>query len=273
MGIVTRAKGWCLAAAAGAVFSGIAGGLVLRLASADDKNAAAADEYGSITGQFVLDGEVPELKPLVAMGDGSVNNAAICAAADIPDESLIVDAATKGIADVFVYLSKAGKIHPQLQKSAKEEVEFDQEGCRFVPRALVVRTDQIVRVKSNDDCAHNTKTNPLSNQPANFVLAANDRMGVEVRNRLPERRPVAVECNVHAWMKAHWLIIDHPYGTVSDREGKFTIGDLPAGEHELALWQERAGYIDRKYKVKVVAGRTTELGTIKVPAEKFVDVK
>jgi hypothetical protein len=269
---VNRKKILHLAAAAVAL-SAVAGGLVLSFATADEKDGAAGGEFGAITGQFVLDGDIPELKPLVEMGDASVNNAAICAAADIPDESLVVDPRTKGIANVFVFLPKAGKVHPQLKESGKKELDFDQEGCRFIPRALVVRTDQAVRVKSNDDCAHNTKTNTLSNQPANFVLAANDRTGVEVKNRLPERRPIEVQCNVHPWMKAHWLIIDHPYGTVSDKEGKFRIVDLPAGEHEFVLWQERAGYVERKYKVQVVAGKTTDVGTIKVPAEKFVDGK
>src|SRR5258708_15842572 len=125
-------KIWCFAAAAGGLIA-IAGGWISRGAAADDKNAAADGEFGTITGQFVLDGEIPRLKPRVEKGDLSVNDPAICAAADIPDESLVVDPATKGIANVFVYLPKAENVRPQLKESNKKEVDFDQEGCRFIP--------------------------------------------------------------------------------------------------------------------------------------------
>jgi hypothetical protein len=243
-----------------------------RAATAEDQatDEKAADEaYGTIVGQLVLEGEIPQLKPLVVAGALGVNDPAICAAADIPDDSLVIDRESKGIANVFVYLPKADKVHPKLKESEKKEVDFDQKGCRFIPHALFVRTDQVVLVKSSDNCAHNTRTVPLKNQPLNTSLAANDRTGVPFKNRIPERLPVKVECNIHGWMNARWLILDHPYGTISDGQGKFKIADLPEGEHELVVWQERVGYIERKYKVSVVAGKMTDLGTIKVPAAKF----
>ena len=247
-----------------------------RAATAQDKGTEekATDEaYGTIVGQFVIEGEIPQLKPLVVAGAANVNVAPICAAANIPDDSLVVDPKTKGIANIFVYLPKAEKVHPKLKASEKKEVDFDQTGCRFIPHALFVRTDQVVLVKSSDNCAHNTRTVPLKNQQLNIALAPNDRIGVPFKNRLPERLPIEIQCNIHNWMKARWLILDHPYGAVSDAQGKFTIADLPAGEHELVLWQERIGYVEKKYKVTVVAGKTTDLGTIQVPAAKFTENK
>src|SRR5262245_4166008 len=158
-----------------------------------------AGEYGTITGQFLLEGTIPQLNAVVTAGDMKVNDPAICSAADVPDDSLVVDPAMKGIANVFVYLPKAEKVHPKLVASKVKEVNFDQKACRFVPHALLVRTDQAVRVKSSDNCVHNTKTNPLKNQPVNFALQANDRTGQEVRNKVPERLPIEVQCNVHNW--------------------------------------------------------------------------
>ena len=63
--------------------------------------------YGTVTGQFVLEGAIPELKPFVAKGDSSVKDGAVCGKEGVPDESLVVDPATKGIANVFVYMPKA----------------------------------------------------------------------------------------------------------------------------------------------------------------------
>jgi hypothetical protein len=248
-----------------------------RDAAADEETPADAD-YGTITGQILLEGDIPRLPPRVEKGNVQVNDPAICAAADVPDESLVVDPKTKGIANVFAYLQKAEKVHPKLKVSQVKEVDFDQKACRFIPHALVVRTDQVVRVKSNDNCTHNTKTNPLKNQAVNFPLQPNDRTGTVVKFKVPERRPIEVQCNVHNWMSAQWLIVDHPYAVVSDEQGKFTIASLPAGEHELTLWQERAGYLltkdnERKHTVKVIGGKSTDLGTIKVPVAKFMEQK
>ena len=261
--------GMWLAAGTGAVLlAWLALGSLPGAATAEEKDAD--DGYGTIVGQFVIEGEIPQIKPLVAAGDVGVNDSAVCAAANVPDDSFVVDPESKGIANVFVYLPKVEKVHPKLQESQKKEVDFDQKGCRFFPHALFVRTDQVVLVKSSDNCAHNTRTVPLKNQQQNYSLTPNDRTGVPFKNKLPERLPVEVQCNIHPWMKARWLVLDHPYGAVSDDTGRFKIADIPAGDYELVLWHERAGYINRKFKVTVVAGKPTDVGTISVPAAKFM---
>jgi hypothetical protein len=275
--IVNRSRVWLLAAVCGSGLLLLDCDKIPGAASAQEKPGTEG-EFGTITGQFLLEGDIPKLKALVEKGDTKVNDAAICAAADVPDDTLIVDPKTKGIANIFVYLPKAGKIHSRLKESATKEVAFDQKDCRFVPHVLFVRTDQVVRVKSDDSCAHNTKTNTSRNDPVNYLLQAKDRTGREVKNKAPEKIPVKVECNIHRWMSAWWLILDHPYAAISDDKGKFTIADLPAGEVELIVWHERVGYVptangERRHKVMVVAGQTTELGTIQIPAATLLDAK
>ena len=197
--------------------------------------AWGADEadpsLGSVTGQFVLEGDVPATMLLVRKGDTTVKDDAICAAADIPNEALVVDPATKGIANVFVYLEKAPSSLPaKLKTSTEKSVVFDQKGCRFVPHALVVRNDQFVNVKSDDDCAHNTHTFPIRTGGINFALLPKSRDGINVPQKVTEKLPFEVKCDIHSWMKAYWLVLDHPYAAVTDAQGKFTIKDLPPGE-------------------------------------------
>jgi hypothetical protein len=266
---------WLLAAVCGSGLLLLVCDRAPRTAIAEDAPATDGD-FGTITGQFLLDGEIPKLKALVERGDMKVNDPAICAAADVPDDTLVVDSKTRGIANIFVYLPKAEKVHPRLKTTATKEVAFDQKDCRFVPHALFVRTDQVVRVKSDDSCAHNTKTNTSRNDPVNYLLPPKDRTGREVKNKAPEKIPIKVECNIHRWMSAWWLILDHPYAAVSDDQGKFAIADLPAGEIELIIWHERVGYIptadgQRRHKVTVTAGQATDLGAIKIPATKFLE--
>ncbi|MEX1230628.1 MAG: hypothetical protein WEB58_10330 [Planctomycetaceae bacterium] len=233
------------------------------------QTARGEDGYGDITGTFVLTGTVPEVKVLVAKGDKAAKDATVCAKDGVLAEDVVVNPDNNGVANVFIYLPKAKKINPGLKESAVKEVVFDQKGCRFIPHALFVRTDQTVVVKSDDAIGHNTRTNPLRNMSANYLIPAGDRVGIKYQNKLPEKLPITVECSIHPWMKAYWLILDHPYAAVSDDQGVFTISGLPAGDHEFIIWQESIGYVERKFKVTVKAGKTTDLGTIDIPASKI----
>lgn len=228
--------------------------------------------YGDIAGQILFDGVPPEPELVIRKGDPNVKDAAVCAAKSLYDNSLLVDEKTKGIANVFVYIyhrnAKGMKIHPEAAKLKKKEIVFDQKNCRFTPHVMVVRTGQTVVVKSGDNCPHNTHTATIFNDEFNQILPPNDREGVKLTLNVPESLPMPVKCDIHPWMKAHWLIIDHPYTAITDKEGRFKIEKLPVGEIEFRIWHERVGYIDRAYTVNVKEG-TTSLEPVRVPASMF----
>jgi hypothetical protein len=230
---------------------------------------ASAAEWGSVTGQFVFDGAVPERPVQRTKGDPSVKDPAVCAATDHLSNDLVVNPKNKGIQNVFMYMKRAKDIHPDLKDSKDKTVVFDQKGCTFMPHALIVRTDQKVIVKSDDPVAHNTHTFPIKNQAVNFILAPKDREGTEVSNPIPEILPMQVKCDIHPWMTAYWFVVDHPYAIVSDADGKFTIKNLPAGKNDFRIWHEKAGYLDRKFSVNVKPGKTIDLGEIKFKANDF----
>lgn len=260
--------------ARGAIILGSAGIVALTIGLWGNLGAtlvAADDSTGEVTGQIVLDGDAAEAALLVKKGDAAAKDSAVCAAADVPSEAIVVDPKSKGLANVFVYLARAPKGMPaSMKKSETKEVVFDQKGCRFLPHALFVRTDQTVMVKSDDAISHNTHTFAVRN-PRNYNTAINpnERKGIPMTFTAPERLPTEVKCDIHPWMKAYWLILDHPYAAVTDAEGKFTIKGLPAGKHEFIIWQESAGYVDRKFTVTVKAGGTTEAPVVKVAASKL----
>ncbi|WP_010585045.1 cupredoxin domain-containing protein [Schlesneria paludicola] len=223
--------------------------------------APSADaQWGNLKGQILLDGDIPKIAPLVAQGDVAAKDSAVCAAQIVPDEKLVVDPETKGIANIVVYLAKKpAKVHPDLAASKDKEILFDQKGCRFLPHVMIVRTDQSVRVKSDDAVAHNTHTNPIKNTPANFIVTPNDRVGVAIKPmNLVERTPTKISCDIHPWMVAYWMIIDHPYAAVTDEKGNFEIPNLPVGQHEFMVWQESSGWLDKKYAVTIKAGDNQE---------------
>jgi len=232
----------------------------------------AADGYGDLTGRIIFDGDVPKLLPKINKNNPAAKLPACCAIKDTANDSLVINPNNKGIQHVFVYLKKVSKsaIHPELAKSKQAEVVFDQKACVFKPHAMVVRTDQTVVVKSDDNVAHNTHTYPVFNQGQNFIVAPNDRVGIKMpKFNSKEPLPMQVKCDIHAWMQAYWLVVDHPYATVTDADGRFTIPKLPAGDYTFVVWQERVGYLDKAMQATIKNGAKTDLGDVKAAAAKF----
>lgn len=222
--------------------------------------ASAADGWGSVSGKILWKGEIP--KPALLHGAGAdIKNAEVCAVNDTYSDELLVDEKTKGIANVFIYLPrKPKKIHPDL-KDFDPQVIFDQKNCVFIPHALLVRAGQSVEVLNSDSISHNTHTYPIRNNGENVIVNALTPKGKGklFATKSSEILPTKVVCDLHAWMKAYWLILDHPYAAVSSKDGTFEIKDLPEGKHKLRLWHEVPGYLERSLTVTVKGGEVTEL--------------
>jgi hypothetical protein len=47
---------------------------------------------------------------------------------------------------------------------------------------------------------------------------------------------VKIGCNIHDWMSGIILVLPTPHFAVTDRDGRFTLRDLPAGTYTLSAW-------------------------------------
>ena len=229
----------------------------------------AAAETGSIKGTFVLDGAAPALKPIVPQG-ANIKDGQVCAATAVPDQTIVVGAGN-GLANVFIYASKvdAKDVPAEFKDAPKTPVTLDNKGCVFVPHALLIRTGQTVKLLNEDAVAHNIHTYPLRGNAINILIPPGEKVGIDQTMEKPEILPIPVKCDIHPWMQAYALILDHPFAAVSDKDGRFEIKGLPAGKHDFRIWHEGGGYVERSYDVTVEAGKTTDLGAVKVPLAKI----
>ncbi|GIX03494.1 MAG: hypothetical protein KatS3mg113_0500 [Planctomycetaceae bacterium] len=224
--------------------------------TADNTTEVTSPSSGSgiLKGRVVVVGNWQPLSPLYPKGGAPKDNE-VCGVEAIPDETVIVN--DGGLANVFVYLTKApagADLTPP-----QEPVIFDQKYCVFLPHALIVRTGQVVKVLNDDGALHNTHTYPQRNPVFNQGVKPNDRAGVDLVYSRPENLPLMVGCDVHPWMKAYHLPLDHPFGAVTQSDGRFEIPNLPAGKHSFRVWHEKAGEIQRNLAVTIKPGETTEV--------------
>ncbi|RMG38420.1 MAG: hypothetical protein D6725_07170 [Planctomycetota bacterium] len=237
----------------------------------ESNSAAAAGGTGTLRGKVVYEGEYKPLPPLVKAGAKNVKDAAVCAAHDVPDESLIVNTqAGNGVANVFVYLSRAPK-GVEVPAPPGEPLELDQKGCRFVPHAMVVRVGQTVLIKSSDNIQHNVHTFPAFNAPFNQICQPLEQKGIPLVYERPEREPVQVKCDIHPWMKALHLPLDHPFAAVTGEDGTFTIENLPAGTHKFRVWHERVGFVEKSLEVNIEPDKATEV-TVTIKADQIAAI-
>ena len=221
--------------------------------------AVAGNDQGSFIGKVVMTGSVTPLAALIQKG-ADVKDKEVCAAVITPDERLVLRA-DKAVQGVFIYLSKAPKGGKALDVPA-EPFMFDQKNCRFFPHCVIIPVGQEVKVLSDDTVAHNTHTYPQKNPSVNSGVAPGDREGkLSFTYRKAESVPLSIKCDYHTWMTAWQLPVDHPYAAVTDKNGAFTISDLPPGKHTFVVWHEAAngGFVERKLTVEIKSGETTEM--------------
>jgi len=229
------------------------------------KVVGAARGWGSFSGQFLYDGQWPEPKVLVEKGNADVKDAAVSAARTIHSEELIVHKTSRGVKNVFIYLKNPPpEIHPSLVRSVAKKVVFDANGRRFVPHALIAQTNQTILLKNADPIPSNVHIMPGKNSPYSLGLRPRDRSGAAIMFNKPEPAPFPVDSDLHSWMKSHWLILDHPYAAITDRQGKFVINNLPAGKHEFVVWHEKFGWLEKSLTIDVKAGKTVKMAPRKI---------
>jgi len=235
----------------------------LPAATAAAATLAAADApKGVFKGVVTFKGTPPAPKMVFAKGDTKENkkpeDTAVCAATDYySDEFLVNEKAGNGVANVVIYIEKtpAGYTPPPVPE---EPAVFDQKNCRFIPHVMALRCNQKMLIKSDDPVVHNTNITSLRNPGFNQTISVNNREGVEYTFKKPEGRPVPVKCDLHTFMKAHLLPLEHPLVAVTDAEGKFEIKGVPPGKHTFIVWHEMCGYLNKKLEVDIKADGPTE---------------
>jgi plastocyanin len=224
-----------------------AGDNAASAAPAAPAGAAGPTGTATVAGAVNYDGAVPNLKPVSMSADPT------CASkhsGPVPSDVLALGA-NKELGNVFVYV-KDGLPADASWTPPSTPVTIDQSGCMYQPHVVGVMAGQKLNFLNSDGLLHNVHALPQVNQEFNIAMPA-ERKSADHQFDQPEA-VFRVKCDVHPWMNAYVGVLKHPFFSVSGTDGKFSIGNLPAGTYTIEAWHEKLG--TQTQQVTVADGAT-----------------
>jgi hypothetical protein len=225
-----------------------------------------------LKGKVTLKGSAPDLAALTSTLQNSIKTKPdqmtacfeMAPDAEKSQQYWVVDAATKGVGNVVVWIQPPGgyyfKIDPTKDKTWDDPVELKQPHCMFIPHvswvvpAVVdpanpkktVPTGQRFTVSNTADVAHNTKWDsgggPNTGE-LGIIKAHSDAQDVKLSGN---NQLVHFVCNIHPWMDAYVWVFNHPYAAVTSVDpktgpiGSYEIKNVPAGSKVMiTAWHEK----------------------------------
>jgi len=188
----------------------------------------------TVTGTVTFDGKAPALKPIAMDADP------VCGkkhSGPVANEMLVLGSGNT-MGNIMVWVSKGlpdGKTWPV----PSTPVVIDQNGCLYKPHVMGIMIGQTYKILNSDGVLHNIHTLPNVNVPFNKGMPPTLKEATTVFSK-PEQ-VFHIKCDVHPWMSAYLAVFTHPFYSVTNTDGKFTISGLPPGTYEITAWHERLG--------------------------------
>jgi hypothetical protein len=203
--------------------------------------APVSADAATITGSVKLQTAPPKMPPLQMAADP------YCLAqhkgAPALDEEVVAGPAGE-LANVFVYVKNvSGNFAPPSSPAT-----IDQKGCQYHPHVIALQVGQPLQIKNSDATLHNIHALPTVNPQFNEGQPVQGMVSTKKFDK-PEVTPFKVKCDVHGWMKAYMAVMSHPFYSVSQSNGTFTISNLPPGNYTIVAWHEKYGQQEQQVSV------------------------
>jgi plastocyanin len=137
---------------------------------------------------------------------------------------------------VVVWLVPFGAMQQTSVPAEKTHYRLLQRNKRFEPGLLVVPVGSVVDFPNADPWFHNV-----------FSLYRGKRFdlglyqaGTQRSVKFDRAGPSYLFCNIHPEMTSVVLAVETPYFAISDKNGRYSISNVPSGRYVLHVWYENA---------------------------------
>lgn len=200
---------------------------------------------GTVSGRVTLTGPAPA--PVILKVDEDVQ----ACGGDRPSDELVVGG-SGGIQNVVLSIEAvaSGK-----DWSFPEEFAYDQKKCAFVPRIMLIKPNMAGAVLNSDSVGHNFHTISTGVYNINKKIQPGAKL-VVTKDQIRRSGKIRAKCDIHSWMGGWWIVAETPYTVVSDKDGNFSVTNVPPGTYTLKIWHEKLG--ESQQNIVVKKGETTK---------------
>lgn len=139
--------------------------------------------------------------------------------------------------DIAVYIdSVPGKTFPP----PTDHIFVDQSHLAFAPHAIVVLQGTTVEFKNDDNVGHNVYWPAINHDKKMAHNMGTWPQGLSKPFTFTTVGDVPLLCNVHPEMSGHIFVVPTPYFALTDKEGSFTIRNIPPGQYTLKTMSDSA---------------------------------
>jgi hypothetical protein len=167
----------------------------------------------------------------------------------------VVRLTNQPVADAVVYLGAGGGY------VTPTNVVLDVRDGVLLPRVQMATRASVLVLRNSDPTLHIIRVEALSgtNTPMRALTQAMPYAGFQKAFGLGGFRDTTllrVTGGNGEMMTAYVAVLPHPWGSLTDSAGRFTLAGVPAGNYKLYAWHELFGTLTRD--VDVTAGRATQ---------------
>ena len=176
---------------------------------------------------------------------------------------------TSGFSSVALYGTVTGTVEAATARYRKGVVVYlkgvpekvvplaatiDQKNLAFIPHVVAVSVGSTVSFVNSDKVNHDI----FSANPCKKIDIDDFHPGSIKTMTFDKPCEVNLLCDLHPEMSGFIVVIDSNYFAVTDADGKFTMGSVPPGTYDVAVWSEKLK-LQKKVAVAVNGGQTSTI--------------
>jgi plastocyanin len=141
---------------------------------------------------------------------------------------------TKDSGNALIFIEK---VEGKTFSPPAEHALMDQKNMTFIPHVLPILAGTTVDFLNSDDVLHNVFSPDKCADSFNLgTWPKGQKRSFTFKN--PGCRAVLL-CKVHPEMEGYVVVLENPYFAVSNKDGSYSIKNVPPGTYTVSIWHEK----------------------------------